>query len=83
MRPLLRRLARFVWGLLTAILKAIGREPLVAPEPAPLPTRRVVLDIMTPCERAAMRGQLGLQVAFANAHGRATGQLVMLTERLA
>ena len=83
MRPLLRRLARFVWGLLTAILKAIGREPLVAPEPAPLPTRRVVLDIMTPCERAAMRGQLGIRVALANLHGRATGSLVMLNERCA
>lgn len=85
MRTLLRRLSRFVFGLLTAILKAIGREPLCALHPVPesLPIRRTIRDDMTPCERAALRAQLGLQVALANAHGRATGKMILLDERCA
>jgi hypothetical protein len=78
MRSLSRRLARFVWGLLTAILKAIGREPFVAPEPAPLPARRTVVDRMTCETRASLADGLTLQAAFARVASHTTGKAVLL-----
>lgn len=81
MPSLLRRLHRFVYGLLTAIMRALGREPLVAPEPAPPPIRRTVLDTMTPADHRRLDEGLHLHAALTCVAGRTTGRLVLLDSR--
>lgn len=76
MPTLLRRLRRFVLGLLTAVMRATGREPLVAPTPI----RRVVLDTMTPATRDQFAAQFALRASLAFAAHKATGRMVFIDQ---